>query len=308
MQVLERIFGIIVPVFVIIALGYGYARLRGKTVQADMVAVNRVSMDVLCPLLVFTALASRDFDLAHNSLLIAAGVGISLGSGLLAWPVAKLFGYDVRSFVPPMMYNNCGNMGLPLAVLAFGSDSLPAAVALFMASNLVYFSVGIALIRSGRRAGDDATADAVSPWQLLRSPMMIAMLIGVFFAALHLHLPAPLFQGLKLLGEACIPLMLFALGVRMLEVSLKSWHIGMVGAIVCPVAGLLVASLLELVLPLTTLQRGQMYLFAALPPAVFCFMVAERYRQEPDKVAAIVLLGNLAAVGFVPLGLWLGLR
>lgn len=308
MQVLERIFGIIVPVFVIIALGYGYARLRGKTVQADMVAVNRVSMDVLCPLLVFTALASRDFDLAHNGLLIAAGVGISLGSGLLAWPVAKLFGYDVRSFVPPMMYNNCGNMGLPLAVLAFGSDSLPAAVALFMASNLVYFSVGIALIRSGRRAGDDAATDAVSPWQLLRSPMMIAMLIGVFFAALHLHLPAPLFQGLKLLGEACIPLMLFALGVRMLEVSLKSWHIGMVGAIVCPVAGLLVASLLELVLPLTTLQRGQMYLFAALPPAVFCFMVAERYRQEPDKVAAIVLLGNLAAVGFVPLGLWLGLR
>ena len=305
---LERIFGIIVPVFVIIALGYGYARLRGKTVQADMVAVNRASMDVLCPLLVFTALASRDFDLAHNSLLIAAGVAIALGSGLLAWPVAKLFGYDVRSFVPPMMYNNCGNMGLPLAVLAFGSASLAAAVALFMASNLVYFSVGIALIRSGRRAGDDAATAAVSPWRLLLSPMMVAMLVGVFFAAFHLHLPAPLFQGLKLLGESCIPIMLFALGVRMLDVSLKSWHIGMVGAIVCPVAGLLVAGLLELVLPLTALQRGQMYLFAALPPAVFCFMVAERYRQEPDKVAAIVLLGNLAAVGFVPLGLWLGLR
>ena len=308
MQMLERIVGIIVPVFVIIALGYGYARLRGKTVQADMVAVNRVSMDVLCPLLVFTALASRDFDLAHNSLLIVAGVGISLGSGLLAWPVARLFGYDVRSFVPPMMYNNCGNMGLPLAVLAFGSASLAAAVALFMASNLVYFSLGIALIRSGRRSDDDDATHAVSPWQLLRSPMMIAMLIGVLFAALHLHLPAALFQGLKLLGEACIPLMLFALGVRMLEVSLKSWHIGMVGAIVCPVAGLLVARLLELALPLTALQRGQMYLFAALPPAVLCFMVAERYRQEPDKVAAIVLLGNLAAVGFVPLGLWLGLR
>ena len=308
MQVFERIFGIIVPVFVIIALGYGYARLRGRTVQADMVAVNRVSMDVLCPLLVFTALASRDFDLAHNSLLILAGVGISLGSGLLAWPVARLFGYDVRSFVPPMMYNNCGNMGLPLAVLAFGGSSLAAAVALFMASNLVYFSFGIALIRSGRRVDDDPATDAVSPWQLLRSPMMIAMLVGVVFATLRLNLPAPLFQGLKLIGEACIPLMLFALGVRMLDVSLKSWHIGMVGAIVCPLAGLLVAALLSMVLPLTALQRSQMYLFAALPPAVFCFMVAERYRQEPDKVAAIVLLGNLAAIGFVPLGLWLGLR
>jgi hypothetical protein len=55
------------------------------------------------------------------------------------------------------------------------------------------------------------------------------------------------------------------------------------------------------------MQRGQMYLFASLPPAVFCFMVAEQYKQEPDKVASIVLLGNLAALAFVPLGLWMGL-
>ena len=67
------------------------------------------------------------------------------------------------------------------------------------------------------------------------------------------------------------------------------------------------AGLLEQVLPLTAGQRGQMYLFASLPPAVTCFMMAEQYRQEPDKVAAIVLLGNLAALIFVPIGLWLGL-
>jgi predicted permease len=36
-------------------------------------------------------------------------------------------------------------------------------------------------------------------------------------------------------------------------------------------------------------------------------MLAEQYRQEPDKVASIVLLGNLASLAFVPLGLWLGL-
>ena len=70
----------------------------------------------------------------------------------------------------------------------------------------------------------------------------------------------------------------------------------------------IVAWLLDGVLPMTQDQRGQMYLFAALPPAVFCFMVAEQYQQEPDKVASIVLLGNLAALAFVPAGLWMGLR
>lgn len=302
MGIFERIVGIILPVFIIIALGYGYARLRGEAVKSDMTAVNRVSMDVLCPLLVFTALAGKDFDIAHNGILILAGLLIALGSGLLAWPVARLCGYDVRSFVPPMMYNNCGNMGLPLAVLAFGTAGLPAAVALFMACNLVYFSIGIKIIESGRGA------PRTSFFKFLRSPMMLAMIVGMAFALARISLPGPLFQALKMLGEACIPIMLFALGVRMLEVSFKSWHIGLVGAIVCPVAGLAVAWLLDGVLSMTEAQRGQMYLFAALPPAVFCFMVAEQYQQEPDKVAAIVLLGNLAALVFVPAGLWLGLR
>ena len=302
MEVFERILGIILPVFIIIGVGYAYARIRGEAVKSDMSSVNRVSMEALCPLLVFTALAGKDFDLAHNGTLILAGALISVGSGLLAWPLARMFGYDVRSFVPPMMYNNCGNMGLPLAVLAFGQSGLPAAVALFMACNLVYFTAGIKIIEIGR------TGAHSSPFKFLASPMMIAMMVGMVFSLLHISLPAPLFNALKMLGEACIPVMLFALGVRMMDVSFKSWHIGLVGAIVCPVAGLAVAWLLDGVLSLTAAQRGQMYLFASLPPAVFCFMVAEQYKQEPDKVASIVLLGNLAALVFVPVGLWMGLR
>lgn len=303
MDVFERILGIILPVFVIIALGYGYGRLRGEAVRSDMTAVNRVSMDVLCPLLVFTALAAKDFDIAHNGMLILAGALISLGSGLLAWPVARLFGYDVRTFIPPMMYNNCGNMGLPLAVLAFGASGLGSAVALFMACNLIYFSVGIKILESGNRhSGMHA-----SRWKFLANPMMIAMIIGTLFAVIHVPLPEPLFLAMKMLGDACIPLMLFALGVRMMDVSLKSWHIGLVGAAICPLAGLAIAWLLDQVITLTAEQRGQMFLFAALPPAVFCFMMAEQYKQEPDKVASIVLLGNLVALVFVPLGLWMGL-
>ena len=61
-------------------------------------------------------------------------VGVVLGSGLLAWPVARLLREDARTFVPPMMFNNCGNMGLPLAALAFGARGFSAMVALFTIS------------------------------------------------------------------------------------------------------------------------------------------------------------------------------
>ena len=37
MDMFQRILGIILPVFVIIGLGYIYARLRGESVRSDMV-------------------------------------------------------------------------------------------------------------------------------------------------------------------------------------------------------------------------------------------------------------------------------
>ncbi len=301
MDIFQRIAGIILPVFLIIAAGYGYARLRGPIVKTDLASVNRLSIELLCPLLLFSALAAKEFDLVANLPLLAAGALIALGSGLIAWPVARLLGYDPRTLVPPMIYNNCGNMGLPLAVLAFGPTGLSEAVAMFMACSLVYFTVGIRIMESGRSGPRRATL------KMFASPMMAAMLLGMVFAAFRIPLPAALLQAMRMMGEAGIPLMLLALGVRMTDVSLQSWRIGLVGAVLCPLTGLAVAAVLTMLLPLTDVQRGQMFLFAALPPAVFCFMVAENYKQEPERVAAIVLLGNFAALAFVPLGLWLGM-
>lgn len=302
MEIFQRIAGIILPVILIIAAGYVFTRLRGSVVKTEIAAVNRLSIELLCPLLLFSALAAKEFDLVANLPLLAAGALIALGSGLIAWPVARLFGYDPRTLVPPMIYNNCGNMGLPLAVLAFGPAGLSEAVAMFMACSLVYFTVGIRIMESGRSGPRRAT------FKMLASPMMAAMLLGMLFAAFKIALPAAFLQALRMMGEASIPLMLLALGVRMTDVNLHSWRIGLVGAVLCPLTGLAVAEVLTMLLPLTDIQRGQMFLFASLPPAVFCFMVAENYKQEPERVAAIVLLGNFAALAFVPLGLWLGMR
>jgi len=54
-MLVERILSIILPVFLTIAVGYGYARWRGDAVQSEMGAIKRVNLDVLVPLLVLTA-------------------------------------------------------------------------------------------------------------------------------------------------------------------------------------------------------------------------------------------------------------
>ena len=66
-----------------------------------------------------------------------------------------------------------------------------------------------------------------------------------------------------------------------------------------------------LILQLITLPRTEQALllvFGALPPAVLNFMFAERYHQEPEKVASMVLIGNLASVLFLSLALALVLN
>jgi malate permease and related proteins len=291
--VLERIAGIILPVFSVIVLGWLYA----WRVKPDMAQVNRISMNVLAPALVFSALASKSFDVGANKLLLAGSVGVVLGSGLLALPVARLMRASVRTFVPPMMFNNCGNMGLPLAVLAYGDAGFSPMVALFTISNLLHFTLGIWIVDHHARFGS-----------VLRNPIVAATVLGFAFAVLHPPLPEWLSVAIKLVGDALIPMMLLSLGVRLFEVSFSDWRIGLVGAIACPLTGIVAAVVLARVLHLDATQQGLLVLFGSLPPAVLNFMVAEQFHQEPGKVASIVLIGNLLSVVFVPLGLAIALR
>ncbi len=288
-----RIVDIILPVFLVIALGFAYARKA----KPDMAWVNRINMNVLAPALIFTALAGKDFDLVANRLLILGSIGVVLGSGLLAWPFARLLHEDRRTFVPPMMFNNCGNMGLPLAILAFGQPGFSAMVAVFTVSNLLHFTLGVWILDHHAKFAN-----------LLRNPMVIATFAGFLFALFHPPMPDFLMLALKMTGDAMIPLMLISLGVRLSDVSWSSWRLGVVGGLVCPLTGIAMAALLAPVLGLDRAHQGLLLLFGCLPPAVLNFMVAEQYGQEPGKVASIVLIGNLLAIVFVPVGLSLALH
>ena len=292
MDLIARIADVIIPVFLIVAIGYGYARRRAL----DMTVFNRIALDVLAPLLVYSALASRDFVIAEHLVLLVGGAVIILGGGLLAWPLARAFGAQPRTLVPVVMFNNCGNMGLPLALLAFGPAHFGAAVALFSVSNLLHFSLGARITSRLARTRD-----------LLTSPLMIGTALGFFSALTDLRPPDVVLSGLKLLGDALLPMMLFALGVRLTALTRSGLALGLFGALARPLIGLAIAIPLSWALGLEGAARGQLLLFAALPPAVMQFMLADRYHQEPDKVGAMIMLGNALAVVFVPLALALAL-
>lgn len=287
-SLLARITAILFPIFAIIAAGYFYGRRH----KPEMAVANRLNMDVFVPALVFAAMAGKSFAIAAYGPLALAALIVLLGSGLLAWPVARLLKVQARTFVPPMMFNNSGNIGLPLALLAWGEEALPAAVILFMVENTLHFSFGARLL--------DPHARLRTLW---RVPVVAAALAGLVVAVFKLPLWSPAVTAIRMLGDVSVPLLLFALGVRMTDVSFNDSKVALAGAVLRPVAGMAVAAVCIQVFGLQGREAAMLLVFGALPPAVLNFLFAERYNQEPGRVASIVLIGNLAGLVFLPLAL-----
>ena len=97
-----QIFNIVFPIFAIVLVGYFYGRRH----MPDMAAANKLNIEIFVPALIFDVLSGKEFNLGEYQLLALGGTAVIFGSGLLAWPIARLLNYQFKTFVPPMMFNN----------------------------------------------------------------------------------------------------------------------------------------------------------------------------------------------------------
>jgi predicted permease len=284
-----KLIEILFPVFSIVLVGYLYGRLY----QPVLRGINQMILLIFVPALVFDVMSSKEFQILEYGWLAIAGLIVVLFSGLVAWPIGKLMGYPLRPFLPPMMFNNCGNLGLPLAALAFGDAGLEAMVVLFLISNVLHFTLGTWIF------------GGIVSWKgFFLNPVNIATFLGLMVNIARIEIPGFLLQPISMLGQIVIPLMLFSLGIRMVSVQGAHLRSGLLGAFVCPLSSLIPALLVGFVLPLNTLQMSLLLLFSVLPPAVLNFLFAEQYDQNPELVASFVLVGNATAIVVVTGVLW----
>mgnify|MGYP005990848323 FL=1 len=284
-ELLSRTFDTVFPLVFIVLIGFAYARWR----STDMTIANRINMDVFVPALIFSVMASGSFHVTQYQGLIVAAAVIVLGSGLIVWPIAKLMGESSKTLLPPMMFNNSGNLGIPLMVLAFGEAALPIAVVLFLTENLLHFTVGMYLINPKTKLKS-----------ILTMPMVLATMLGLLFSFTESQVPVAMSIPIDMLGQVSIPLMLFALGVRMTDVDMSNWRLGLFAGLLCPLSGLIIAVVWQQIWPVSQEYFAFLLVFACLPPAVLNYIVSELFQQEPNKVASMVLIGNLVSLVTLP--------
>ena len=289
---IKQILSITLPIFSIVLVGFIYGRVK----KPNMTGANQVIIDLALPCLIFTSLSAKQFELTSASLFVLSATIVVIFSGLLIWPFAKYSGTGAKALLPSVMFGNVGPIGIPITVLAFGPEGLAPAILILVFSNILHFSVGVGIM-SGR----------VDAKLIYASPLVWATILGILFSYLRLSLPDWVGISVSMIGTILVPLMLLSLGTRLADSKIEHLKVGAIGSILSIISRLLVTYIVLMLVPLEPIQKGALILFAGLPPAVFNYMFADRYKQEPDKVASIVIVGHLLSLLVLPLVLWLAL-
>lgn len=290
---IAQIFSILFPIFFIILVGYAYAHRH----STDMSVPNRLNVSIFIPALIFSILSDHSFQIVDYQSLALAGALIILGPGILLLPVIYFSKIQFKTFIPPMMFTNTGNMGIPVALFAFGEQILPSAIVLFLVGSTLHFTVGVPLLSQQK-----------SWLGFLKLPIMQATIAGIIVSLLQIKMPEFILTPIDMLGRMAVPLMIFALGVRLTEIDFTYWKIGMLGAVLCPVSGVAMFLIISPWIQLPSTQLALLLVYSALPPAMLNFIIAEQYQQQPLQVASIVLLGNVMSIVSLPIALSFALR
>jgi predicted permease len=200
----------VIPVFILIAIGFFFARFK----KISLEPITEIVIYLGAPCLVFTSLASKPLFATDIAVLLAGLLGIIAGVGLLIWIYGLLTHFSSPGFTLPVLFMNAGNIGIPLALFAFGEPGLQRGTLLYVMITLVHNSLGLYLLGGKGGAGE-----------IFRLPLIYAAVLGLLFNVAQIRIPEPIFQPLSLLGYSVIPLMLLSLGYRLCGIrSLTRGH------------------------------------------------------------------------------------
>lgn len=289
MALILTVLEIVAPVGLLGAIGFLWVKL-GHEYRIEF--ITRLSMTLSVPALIFTALMKTRIDPAALTMLTLAAI---VAYGVLTavfWAILQLTGMPRRTYLPPLIFGNTGNVGLPLALFAFGDTGFAYALVVFAVMAIFSFTFGVWMVSGGG-----------SPLRALKEPVTWATLLGALFLWQGWQTPDWLTNALSLLGQIAIPVMLITLGVAVARLTAgnlgRAFWLSLMRAGVCLGVSVVVGLWFEL----EPVALSVLILQVTTPVAVTSYMLAAKYGADADAVAGLVIASTLLSVVTLPLTL-----
>jgi predicted permease len=234
---------------------------------------------------------------------VVVGLVVAALAGMVAavtvvggWAVATRAGYEAgAAMAMTSMWGNVGNAGLAIVAFALGDDALPVAGVLMVTINLASLVLGVGMAQARTASIRSAVGRG------LRAPMSIAGGVALVINLADVDVPLVADRSIGLLAQALIPVMLFGLGLQLVAAGRPQWS-GELGVVM--VAKLLVApaaaAAVAVAVGLEGDARSAVIIQSAMPPAVFCAVVAAENDLLPGRVTAAVVVTTVMSVLTLP--------
>ncbi|MCO6384485.1 AEC family transporter [Oceanicola sp. 502str15] len=289
MNLVLTVAQIVAPVFILAAIGFVWVKL-GQ--DYPMRFITRLVMTLAIPCLIFGALMKTEIDPQSLTAVSLAAIAAYAAVIITFYVVAKLLKLDMRTYLAPLIFGNTGNLGLPLALFAFGEEGLGFAVVIFAIMAMMSFTYGIWLVSGGG-----------NPLKSLKEPVVIGTALGALFLWQGWQTPIWITNTIDLIAQVAIPLMLITLGVAVARLQPgdmgRAFWLSLLKAAVC--AGIGVGA--GLAFGLTGTAFAVLILQLITPIAVTNYLLAERFGADSSAVAGLVVASTLLSVAFLPLAL-----
>jgi predicted permease len=281
----------IIPILLTVAIGFALESYRRMEVRA----VSTIVIYVLLPCLIFTSLLTTRLTLSEALPLMGVVVGLTLSLWVVGKVVARAGRYDAGResyLLITTIFMNAGNMGMPVALYAFGNDGLDLAVIWVLVVNTL--SNTIAVYYVSRHLGGARQAMRT----VFTLPTLYAAVVALGMRNLHLALPGYLLDPLQLLGKSVIPVSQLLLGIQLAKSRAQvGEHLrevifpNTVRLLLSPAIALALAVLLGL----HGLAFKVALLLAAMPTGINMAVYAVEFDARPRLVATAVFTSTVVS-------------
>ncbi len=285
------ILGAIAPVLLTALVGYGWTR-SGRAF--DGVTLTLLVTDLGMPCLIFASFAKSALPAAAFAQAAAAVTAIILALTAAGWGALRLCHLSPRIYLPSLAFPNVGNLGLPLALYAFGPKGLDIAIVFFTVTSVINFTLGQAI-----------AAGTMSWRDILRMPLIYAVLLGLAANAAGFVPPPWLANILSLLAGITVPLMLLQLGASLGRLKVASLPRAFMLSLLRIGMGAAIGFAVTALFGVHGTARAVLIQDSAMPVAVFSYVFALRWNNQPEEIAGLVVVSTLMAILTAPALLYL---
>jgi len=278
---------VILPVFGIVALG----ALIGRRLELQTQTLTRAAYYVFVPAFIFQAISGANVPLDSAVKMISFIVLTHLLAAFVAGGIARLLGKSkemIAAFIMIAMFGNVGNYGLAVIRFRLGDVALVPATIYFVAIIIAAFIVCVGAAGWARGGSKGAI------WGVLKTPALWATVPALIVSSDGLAVPLMVSRMIGLLAEAMIPVMLFALGLQLLEQK----RVALSGDVLlaCGIRLLLAPALAFVVaipFALGPIENGAGILQAGMPTAILVAIISKENNIVPDFVISVVVVSTL---------------